>query len=70
MLEVGPERDMDEHRDQMERARRGLATWQRHTVLDGPEAGFRPATVVRFRKGRVIQMQQYRSRQDALADTR
>ncbi len=123
---------MDEPTDQMERARRGLAAWQRgdvdaladlldpdvellwwtpgdwdchgkdqvvallterlnaedpaeveiedidgstvlverrYTVLDGPEAGFRPATVVRFRKGRVIQMQQYRSRQDALADT-
>ena len=51
MLEVGQERDMDEHTDQME----------------GPGVA---ATVVRFGKGRVIQMQQYRSRQDALADTR
>ena len=43
---------------------------RRHTVPDGPEAGFRPATMVRFREGRIVHMQQYRSRQDALADTR
>jgi ketosteroid isomerase-like protein len=43
---------------------------RRHTVPEGPEAGFRPATMVRFREGRVVRMQQYRSRQDALADSR
>jgi ketosteroid isomerase-like protein len=43
---------------------------RRHPVPDGPEAGFRPATMVRFREGRIVHMQQYRSRQDALADTR
>jgi ketosteroid isomerase-like protein len=121
---------MDEHADQMARARRGLAAWRRgdvaaladildpnvellwwtpgdwdchgkdqvvallterldaeppaevdieeiddstvlverrHTVLDGPEAGFRPATVVRFENGRVVRMKQYRSHQDAIA---
>jgi ketosteroid isomerase-like protein len=43
---------------------------RRHVVLDGPEAGFRPATLVRFREGLVVRMQQYRSRHDAVADTR
>jgi ketosteroid isomerase-like protein len=43
---------------------------RRHAALDGPEAGLRPATRVRFRAGRVVQMQQYRSRDDALADIR
>jgi ketosteroid isomerase-like protein len=40
---------------------------RRHTVLDGPEAGFRPATVVHFENGRVVRMRQYRSHQDAIA---
>jgi ketosteroid isomerase-like protein len=37
------------------------------TVEDGREAGFRPATVVSFRDGRVVSMRQYRSRDEALA---
>ena len=40
---------------------------RRHVVLDGPEAGLRPATLVRLRNGLVVQMVQYRSREDALA---
>jgi ketosteroid isomerase-like protein len=47
-----------------------LLVERRDTVPDGPEAGFRPATVVRFREGRVVQMRQYRSREDALAEVR
>ncbi|MDQ6688598.1 MAG: nuclear transport factor 2 family protein [Actinomycetota bacterium] len=39
------------------------------TVLGGPEPGFRPATLVRLRNGRVVRMQQYRSREDALTDS-
>ena len=36
-------------------------------VLEGPEAGFRPATLVRLRKGLVVQMRHYRSGEDAVA---
>lgn len=43
-----------------------LLVVRRETVLDGPEAGYRPATVVQFRAGRVVRMQHYRSREDAL----
>jgi ketosteroid isomerase-like protein len=43
---------------------------RRHVVQDGPEAVFRPATVVRFKDGLVVRMRQYRSRADALADSR
>lgn len=32
------------------------------TVQDGPEAGFKPATAVRFRDGKVVSMRQYRSK--------
>ena len=35
-------------------------------VADGPQAAFRPATLVRFRDGLVVHMQQYRSREDAV----
>jgi ketosteroid isomerase-like protein len=45
-----------------------LLVERRDTVLDGPESGFRPATLVRIADGRVVCMQQYRSRDDALAD--
>jgi ketosteroid isomerase-like protein len=44
-----------------------LLVERRETVLDGPEAGYRPATLVQFRDGRVVRMQQCRSREDALA---
>jgi ketosteroid isomerase-like protein len=44
-----------------------LLVHRRDPVTDGPEAGFRPATLVRFRDGQVVHMQQYRSREDALA---
>jgi hypothetical protein len=47
-----------------------LLVERRDIVLDGPEAGFRPATLVRLRHGRVVRMQQYRSRDDALPDCR
>ena len=45
-----------------------LLVERRETVPSGPEAGLRPATLVRFRDGLVVRMQQYRSREDALAD--
>jgi ketosteroid isomerase-like protein len=45
-----------------------LLVERRDVVLDGPEAGLRPATKVRLREGRVLHMQQYRSREEALAD--
>jgi ketosteroid isomerase-like protein len=47
-----------------------LLVERRDIVLDGPEAGFRPATLVRLGKGRVVRMQQYRSRDDAFSDSR
>jgi ketosteroid isomerase-like protein len=40
------------------------------TVEDGPEAGFKPATVVSFRDGRVVSLRQYRSQDEALAAAR
>lgn len=43
---------------------------RRDPVLDGPEAGLRPATMVRIHGGRVTHLRQYRSRQEALADAR
>ena len=47
-----------------------LLVERRDTVTDGPEAGLRPATAVRFRAGLVVRMQQYRSRGGARADLR
>jgi ketosteroid isomerase-like protein len=44
-----------------------LLVERRETVAEGPEAGLRPATLVEFRNGRAVRMQQYRSRDDALA---
>jgi ketosteroid isomerase-like protein len=41
---------------------------RRNTVPDGPEAGLRPATLVRLQDGKVVHMRQYRSRQDAIAE--
>ena len=45
-----------------------LLVAQRDPVERGPEAGYRPATLVRFQGDRLMSMQQYRSREDALAD--
>ena len=45
-----------------------LLVARRDTVERGPEAGYRPATLVRFQGDRLVSMQQYRSREDALAD--
>jgi ketosteroid isomerase-like protein len=39
------------------------------TVFDGPAAGLRPATLIVFRDGLVIEMRQFRSREEALAAT-
>lgn len=47
-----------------------LLVSRRETVVDGPEAGFRPATLVEFRDGKVVRMQQYRSREEALRNFR
>lgn len=47
-----------------------LLVERRQVVPSGPEAGLRPATLVTFRDGLVVRMQQYRSRADALADAR
>ncbi|MGZ4427920.1 MAG: nuclear transport factor 2 family protein [Nocardioidaceae bacterium] len=47
-----------------------LLVERREPVLSGPEAALRPATLVRLRDGLVVRMQQYRSREDALADAR
>jgi ketosteroid isomerase-like protein len=40
------------------------------TVEDGPEADFKPATVVSFRDGRVVSLRQYRSQDEALVAAR
>lgn len=40
------------------------------TVPDGPAARLRPATLIRFRDGLVIEMRQFRDRSEALAATR
>ena len=44
-----------------------LVVARRATVQDGPEAGFRPATLITFRDGRVVSMRQFRHREEALA---
>lgn len=45
-----------------------LLVAQREEVERGPEAGYRPATLVRFQGDRLVSLQQYRCREDALAD--
>jgi len=45
-----------------------LLVARRDPVEHGPEAGYRPATLVRFQGDRLVSMQQYRCREDALAD--
>ncbi|HET7356094.1 MAG TPA: hypothetical protein VFJ09_05395 [Nocardioidaceae bacterium] len=45
-----------------------LLVTRRDRVERGPEAGYRPATLVRFQGDRLMSMQQYRCREDALAD--
>ena len=47
-----------------------LVVSRTRTVHDGPAAGLRPATVIDFRAGKVVSMQQFRSRDDALAAAR
>jgi ketosteroid isomerase-like protein len=47
-----------------------LVVSRTRTVQDGPAAGLRPATVIDFRAGKVVSMQQFRSRDDALAAAR
>ncbi|MBS1895347.1 MAG: nuclear transport factor 2 family protein [Actinobacteria bacterium] len=37
------------------------------TVAEGPAAGLRPATLIRFRDGRVVAMRQFPDRTEALA---
>ncbi len=40
---------------------------RRETVARGPEAGYRPATLAWFEGDRLVSLQQYRSREEALA---
>jgi ketosteroid isomerase-like protein len=44
-----------------------LLVSRRRIVGDGAQAGSSPATLVSFRAGQVVRMQQFRSRADALA---
>jgi ketosteroid isomerase-like protein len=40
---------------------------RKQAVIDGPQAGLRPATVITFRNGLAISMRQFRSCEEALA---
>ena len=47
-----------------------LVASRTQVVDDGPAAGLKPATVIRFRDGKVVSMRQYTSRDEALAAAR
>jgi len=47
-----------------------LVVSRRGVVADGPAAGLSPATLIAVRDGKVVSMQQFQSRDDALAAAR
>jgi ketosteroid isomerase-like protein len=47
-----------------------IVSTRAETVLNGPAAGLRPATLITFREGKVIAMRQFRNREEALAAAR
>ena len=47
-----------------------LVVSRRGVVAEGPAAGLSPATVIALRDGKVVSMQQFQSRDDALAAPR
>jgi ketosteroid isomerase-like protein len=47
-----------------------LVVSRRGVVAEGPAAGLSPATVIALRDGKVVSMQQFQSRDDALAALR
>ena len=47
-----------------------LVVSRTQVVDDGPAAGLKPATVIRFRDGKVVSMRQFASRDEALAARR
>jgi ketosteroid isomerase-like protein len=47
-----------------------LVVSRRGVVEDGPAAGLSPATLIALRDGKVVSMQQFQSRDDALAALR